>query len=418
MNQHGLRGAGIWALGYDGARPELWNAIREVHHRQDRPDRRHRDARPRAAEPGLRVSWSGRRRRHDQRLRRPGLDRRRPVDRLADRHEGDVRVWTGLDGHGYAFRVRARDPKGNTSAWNVPATTARPAGPDRRRVRAWSGSTACRSEPPGDSAAEDRHGRTEPRHVAISAGRAGRRLDLVPGRGTARPRGRPSGRDPGLGRRQAATARPRRPTKTPNATRVAAYLGHLGFGGAGAASIGTGVPARSPIASSRRTATGPGHPRGRLDERGPFDGIFLRVFRADGTLVGGVPVRRARLRRAGSIEMERHGRRAGKLPTGGISSASSAAGRGRLLQPRARPFRASALARSASRSTPSRRSSRRPPSRHADLAERRRDPRQRSASSIAATGATSWTFGVAPVTGSTVGAGRHACRPDPAAAPP
>ena len=31
-------------------------------------------------------------------------------------------VWLGRQGHGYAFRVRARDSKGYTSAWNVTAT--------------------------------------------------------------------------------------------------------------------------------------------------------------------------------------------------------------------------------------------------------------------------------------------------------
>ena len=35
-------------------------------------------------------------------------------------------VWLGAQGHGYAFRVRARDSKGNAGAWNVePARTPR-----------------------------------------------------------------------------------------------------------------------------------------------------------------------------------------------------------------------------------------------------------------------------------------------------
>ena len=44
-------------------------------------------------------------------------------------------VWLGRDGTGYAFRVRARDTKGNTGAWNVTRGVRRHAEHRRRRVR-------------------------------------------------------------------------------------------------------------------------------------------------------------------------------------------------------------------------------------------------------------------------------------------
>ena len=43
-------------------------------------------------------------------------------------------VYLGSDNTGYAFRVRARDGKGNLSAWNVSSVHVDVAGPGARRV--------------------------------------------------------------------------------------------------------------------------------------------------------------------------------------------------------------------------------------------------------------------------------------------
>jgi spore germination protein YaaH len=118
VNRYGLRGAGIWALGYDGSRPELWAAIR---------DKFVTDSTPPVA--GIKtlattqsnevftVGWAS----HD--------------DNGVASHDVDVSIdggpwarwrsattatsgaYTGARGHAFAFRVRARDHKGNLSSW-------------------------------------------------------------------------------------------------------------------------------------------------------------------------------------------------------------------------------------------------------------------------------------------------------------
>ena len=111
VNRTSLRGAGIWALGYDGTRPELARRSPTSSSRTRPPPlvgvttlaQGQRDE-------GFRVGVELVGRQHDQGLRRPGLDRRRRVAGLADGHDPQqqhlprerrpvVRVPGARDGH-------------------------------------------------------------------------------------------------------------------------------------------------------------------------------------------------------------------------------------------------------------------------------------------------------------------------------
>jgi spore germination protein YaaH/flagellar hook assembly protein FlgD len=128
VNQYGLRGAGLWALGYDGGHAELYKALSDSF-LVDRSG-------PQAGitmlpatqgDEGFVVTWSA-----------TDVSAIASYDVQASTDGGPWTawltgtaatsdVWLGRDGHGYAFRVRARDAKGNLGSWNVTATwTASP----------------------------------------------------------------------------------------------------------------------------------------------------------------------------------------------------------------------------------------------------------------------------------------------------
>ena len=121
VNRSGIRGVGIWALGYDGSRPELNQALADKFLTDTTPPLAGINALPATqVDEGFGVSWTG-------------------VDDWNGVASYDVQVlmdggpwiawisgtrvtrdvWLGADGRAYAFRVRARDGKGNLSAWNV-----------------------------------------------------------------------------------------------------------------------------------------------------------------------------------------------------------------------------------------------------------------------------------------------------------
>ena len=128
INAYDLRGAGIWALGYDGTRTELWKAIED----KFMPDRtppvvgvsKLATTHP---NPAITVHWGG-----------TDFSGVASYDVQVSTNGGGWATWLSgttaasatyraLDGRGYAFRVRARDVKGNLSAWNVTSTwTASP----------------------------------------------------------------------------------------------------------------------------------------------------------------------------------------------------------------------------------------------------------------------------------------------------
>jgi spore germination protein YaaH/flagellar hook assembly protein FlgD len=125
VNDYGLRGAGIWALGFDGGHQELYQALSNaflVDHAAPRAGIRMLPAQ--APDEGIVVSWAAADvsgvRSYDVQVSVDGGAWKAWLS--GTRATSDV--WLGRNGHAYAFRVRATDVKGNVGAWNVTATAA------------------------------------------------------------------------------------------------------------------------------------------------------------------------------------------------------------------------------------------------------------------------------------------------------
>jgi len=122
VNSYGLRGAGIWALGYDGGHPELYKAISESFLVDDAgPATGIRILAGSQQDESFAVSWTGADvtgvASYDVQVSTDGgpwVDWLKGTTATSD-------IWIGQDGHGYAFRTRGRDLKGNLSTWNVTA---------------------------------------------------------------------------------------------------------------------------------------------------------------------------------------------------------------------------------------------------------------------------------------------------------
>ncbi|HKG55746.1 MAG TPA: glycosyl hydrolase family 18 protein, partial [Candidatus Limnocylindrales bacterium] len=120
VNHYALRGAGMWALGYDGTRPELYRVLAaKFLHDTTPPTVGIRTLPAKQRDQGFVVSWRG-----EDISGIASYDVQRSIDggtwagwlSATTRTSG---TWLGQAGHGYAFRVRARDTKGNLSGWNV-----------------------------------------------------------------------------------------------------------------------------------------------------------------------------------------------------------------------------------------------------------------------------------------------------------
>src|SRR5262249_31966434 len=120
VNQYGLRGAGIWALGDDGSHPELWNVIQhKLIDDTTPPTVGIRALATQQRNPAFAVAWTGT---DDVAIR--SYDVQVSIDGKAwtswlTATTKTAAAWLGDDGHRYAFRVRARDLQANVSAWNV-----------------------------------------------------------------------------------------------------------------------------------------------------------------------------------------------------------------------------------------------------------------------------------------------------------
>jgi spore germination protein YaaH len=120
INRKGLRGAGIWALGYDADRIEMRQAIAEKFlDDKTAPLAGVRTLAPTQSSESFTVAWTG----SDE----SGI---RDYDVQVSIHGGPWLDWltattatsaqyTGTGGYGFAFRARARDTHGNASAWDV-----------------------------------------------------------------------------------------------------------------------------------------------------------------------------------------------------------------------------------------------------------------------------------------------------------
>ena len=120
VNDYNLRGAGMWALGYDEGHQELYRAVSESFLvDKAAPQAGVKILAAAQADEGFVVSWTARDAtavaKYDVQVSTDG-------GAWATWHAGTRAtsdVWMGDDGHGYAFRVRATDTRGNAGAWNV-----------------------------------------------------------------------------------------------------------------------------------------------------------------------------------------------------------------------------------------------------------------------------------------------------------
>jgi spore germination protein YaaH len=118
VNRAGIRGAGIWALGYDGTLPDLRKALADKFLDDTTPPLAGTvTASPNQRDEGFRVAWTS----YDDSTV-VGYDVQASVDGgawttwLTGTTLASA-IYLGADGHTYAFRVRARDSHGNVSAW-------------------------------------------------------------------------------------------------------------------------------------------------------------------------------------------------------------------------------------------------------------------------------------------------------------
>jgi len=120
VNRAGLRGVGIWALGFDNARPELRRGL-AAKFLADRtpPVAGIVTLAPRQRDEGFRVAWTS----YDDSAIR-GYDVQVSIDGGAWKGwltgvTNTSAIYSGSNGHLYAFRVRAGDVHGNVSSWHA-----------------------------------------------------------------------------------------------------------------------------------------------------------------------------------------------------------------------------------------------------------------------------------------------------------
>ncbi len=120
VNRTGLRGVGIWALGYDGGLPDMRQAIGEKFLNDTTVPLAGVNTLPAATtSETIAVSWMGVDesgvRNYDVQV---SIDGGPWLSWLVGTTAGHA-AYLGADGHGFAFRVRARDTHGNLGAWGV-----------------------------------------------------------------------------------------------------------------------------------------------------------------------------------------------------------------------------------------------------------------------------------------------------------
>jgi flagellar hook assembly protein FlgD len=292
VNDYGLRGAGIWALGYDGGHPELYRALAESFLvDKSAPQAGVKMLAGSQPDEGFTVSWAAKDTSsvvsYDVQVSTNG-------GAWADWLAGTTAtsdVWLGRDGAGYAFRVRARDSKGNTGSYNtVSVHEATPAlGPggfgrvvtDGLSYRTGPGTDAARlgSLPAGTIVAVTRGPVSADGYSWYEVTQPIREWNPV----TFVERG------------VWVAARSSSVThvvahRAPNTTLVKAGMTGLDFGSGTPSAVGSGTAAAglrrfSPNGDGSRDVL-----RLRWANTVALDSLALKVFRADGTYVGAVTV--------------------------------------------------------------------------------------------------------------------------------
>ncbi|HSG86164.1 MAG TPA: glycosyl hydrolase family 18 protein, partial [Candidatus Limnocylindrales bacterium] len=127
VNHRGLRGVGMWALGYDGTRPELYQLLYDKFVDDTTPPTVGIDtlALTQSTE-GFRVDW----RAYDQ-SPVTSYDVQVAIDGGSwmpwlSGTKATSGIYLGSEGRRFAFRARARDVEGNQSAWDVSSTGGTP----------------------------------------------------------------------------------------------------------------------------------------------------------------------------------------------------------------------------------------------------------------------------------------------------
>jgi spore germination protein YaaH/flagellar hook assembly protein FlgD len=289
VNQYGLRGAGLWALGYDGGHAELYKALSDSF-LVDRSG-------PQAGitmlpatqgDEGFVVTWSA-----------TDVSAIASYDVQASTDGGPWTawltgttatsdVWLGRDGHGYAFRGRAKDAKGNLGSWNVTATwTASPtlavggfgrvridglsyrAGPDTTAQKLGAVDTGTIVAMTGGPVVADGYTWwevTQPIREWGPVSFVERGVWIAGSNATSTFVGA---------------------YRAPNATTVDAGLHDFGFGfGTSAESIGSTPAARAARAFSPNGDGSEDALRVRWTSIAALDGLTLNTFRTDGTAIG------------------------------------------------------------------------------------------------------------------------------------
>jgi spore germination protein YaaH len=123
INREGLRGAGIWALGYDGARTDMRQAIAEKFlNDHTAPLAGVKALAATQSAETFSVSWLGTDESgvadYDVQV---SIDGGAWLDWVSHTTATSL-PYSGASGHGAAFRVRARDTHGNVSPWDVAST--------------------------------------------------------------------------------------------------------------------------------------------------------------------------------------------------------------------------------------------------------------------------------------------------------
>jgi len=293
VNRARLRGVGIWALGYDGTRKELYGALAAKLVKDTTPPLAGIVAFP-ATQPdeGIPVRWAAEDdwngvASHDVQVSVDGG----PWTSWLAATTATSGVYLGADNHGYAFRVRARDGKKNVSAWNVNNVHVEtPALAPGGFLRVTGASLNVRSAPDTSAAKVATASRGD--LFAITAGpRSADGHTWFRVTGPLATWGAVQAVDTGAwvaasgssGTHAVAAA-------APNTTLVRAGIRLVELSGGGAASLGAGADA-----VARRSFSPNGDGSGdvlsiRWDNRRALDSLTLRVLGLDGAVLGTRPV--------------------------------------------------------------------------------------------------------------------------------
>ena len=125
VNRTGLRGAGIWALGYDGTRPELYQALADKFLLDTTaPNVGVKALSTTQRDAGFEVRWVGL---DDSSITSYDVQVAKDGGAWTDWLVGTAAtsaIYLGNTNHAYAFRARGHDSHGNVSAWKVTSTSS------------------------------------------------------------------------------------------------------------------------------------------------------------------------------------------------------------------------------------------------------------------------------------------------------